>query len=150
MDRMIMRTMTAAQLAQFVAANGLRRDGRALLAPEGQIVGRIVETGPASVGVATVEETYSDNDSEVTAWWPSFRPAWRIVAADGSGDEGDPLGPGEVICDVCNGEVVVRPVPVVNGYARCATCFASLDLVIPGSVPLYCPLRTDKHAGGDR
>jgi hypothetical protein len=150
MQRSIEHTMTQEQLMQFMIANGLRRKGEALLAPEGEVVGWIAGTDQGPVRVTTVEETRTDDGHQVRAWWPASRPSWTILTADGGLEVGGLLGPDAVICDVCNALVVQRPVPVVNGYAQCADCFANLGIRLPGSVCLYCPLSHQTGTGVDR
>ena len=51
------------------------------------------------------------------------RTAWRLYSA------GEVLvGPqmAEVLCDFCNTEIYIRPVPVWGSYALCPKCFADL------------------------
>jgi hypothetical protein len=150
MQRWKMQQMSERQLAQFVAANGLLRRGRALLAPEGQMVGRAVVAAQGLVDVVTLEETYTWDCHHVRVWWPGFRPGWSILTVNGDLAKGDLLGPDQVICDVCNTQIVIRPVPVVDGYARCADCFARLVIPLSESVRPYCPLPPDEDAGADR
>ncbi len=132
--------MTGEQLDCFLAANGLHVDpDGALLAPGGEKVGTVAPIDEGTFLALVFEEGYRRGEDEVTAWWPEFRPAWVIVTPDGGTEIGDTLGPGGVICDVCNAEVVIRPAPVVNGYARCARCFSDLGLPFPGHVEPYDP-----------
>jgi hypothetical protein len=130
--------MTEAQLARFLAANGLRRDGGQLLAQQGGQVGSVRQTCGGPLAILVFQETYRRDACEVTAWWPSFRPAWTLVAGDGEVEVGDLLGPDEVICDLCNADIAIRPVPVVGGYAHCADCFARLGIPFPSTVRPYC------------
>ena len=84
--------------------------------------------------VLIVEEKRRCDGGKITAWWPVFRLAWTLITSDGEVEVGGVLGPDEVICDLCNAEVTIRPVPVLNGYAHCAACFASLGVAFPGRV----------------
>ena len=134
--------MSREQLGCFLVANGLRAepDGT-LLAPKGEKVGTVTLVDGGTLLILVSEEGYRQGEDEVRAWWPEFRPAWVIVAPDGEIEVGDTLGPDEVICDVCNAEVTIRPVPVVNGYARCRRCFSDLDLPFPGCIEPYEPAK---------
>lgn len=139
--------MTREQLGGFLAANRLvaAPDG-AITAPRGEKVGQAFATGPASFLVIVLEEGYTRGDEdEVTAWWPGFRLAWAMATADGV-EVGDILGPGEVVCDLCNDEVAIRPVPVVGTWAYCSECFARLDLPFPGRIEPYDV--TGAHSNG--
>ena len=137
MREFVEHTMTEEQLASFLAANGLHLDGNLLLAPEGEIVGLIGRFGQAAWTVLAVEERRRHRGREVKAWWPGFRPAWTLTTADGGVEVGETLGPDVVVCDLCNADVTIRPVPVVDGYAHCATCFARGDIPFPGRVRPY-------------
>ena len=131
------RTMSLDQLDIFLEANGLQVADGILLAPGGVPVG-LVRQGEEKATLVIVNRQYVKEDDLVQAWWPSFRIAWRITM----GDEvtvGPTLGPDEVICDLCNAEVQLRPVPVVNGYALCQDCFRSRGLPFPGRVEPYIP-----------
>jgi len=132
--------MTREQLDCFLAANGLHAgpDG-VLLAPEGEQVGAVTRTGEGAFLVHVCEEGYRQGQDEVKAWWPEFRLAWMFVKPDGETEYGDTLGPDQVICDVCNAEVTIRPVPTVSGYAHCGQCFGDLGLPFPGRVRPYEP-----------
>ena len=140
--------MTGEQLDCFLVANGLRIEpSGTLLAPEGEKVGTVALVDDGTFLARVFEESYRQGENEVTAWWPEFRPAWVIITPDGGMEVGSTLGPGEVICDVCNAEVTIRPVPVVNGYARCARCFGDLGLPFPGHIEPYDPAEA-LEAGG--
>ena len=156
--------MTVGQLARFTSANGLRLDGSRLYAPEGKNVGRVrlasvrafdpssdrgcsdgsVRGAPLVLSV--FQESYSlpaqagHDGCEITAWWPAFRPAWTLVTGDGEVEVGDLLGPEEVICDLCNADVSIRPVPMVGSYALCTACFIRQGFVFPGTISPYCVL----------
>jgi hypothetical protein len=140
--------MTKEQLDCFLVANGLRAepDG-ALLAPKDEKVGTVALTDEGVFLTFIPQEGYRQGEDEVSAWWPEFRPAWVLVAPDGEIEVGDTLGPDEVICDVCNAEVTIRPVPVVNGYARCRRCFSDLDLPFPGRIEPYEPANAAEADG---
>ena len=132
--------MTEEQLDCFLVSNGLHAESNgALLVPEGEKMGTVALIDDGTFLALVCEEGYRQGENEVTAWWPEFRPAWVIITPDGGMEVGSTLGPGEVICDVCNAEVTIRPVPVVNGYARCARCFSDLGLPFPGHVEPYDP-----------
>jgi len=146
----IRHQMTEEQLVCFLVANGLRRDGNQLLAPEGEVVGVITRVGRGPQVVTVFEEKHRRDGCEVTAWWPAFRPAWTLLTPDGGVEVGETLGPDEVICDLCNAEVAIRPVPVVGGYAHCANCFVSLGVPFPGSVCPYCVLSTGESEEANR
>ncbi|WP_322794751.1 hypothetical protein [Thermoflexus sp.] len=56
-------------------------------------------------------------------WWmpPPERPAWAI-AWEGKIEIGPMIS--EVICDLCNTEIAIRPVPILWGnVAACPACF---------------------------
>ena len=144
MREYIKHQMTEQQLACFLAANGLRPDGNLLLAPQGESVGMIDRAGEGSRVILIVEEKRRCDGGKLTAWWPVFRLAWTLITSDGEVEVGGVLGPDEVVCDLCNAEVTIRPVPVLNGYAHCAACFASLDVSFPGRVRPYCVLSSEE------
>lgn len=137
----ISRAMSSDQLFLFLEANGLELvDGR-LLAPEGVEIGIARQSGSRTTAVV-FNQQYVKGDDVVRAWWPSFRTAWRIR----QGDEvavGPTLGPDEVICDLCNAVVRLRPVPVVNNWALCESCFSDMELPFPGEVEPYVPATGD-------
>ncbi len=58
-------------------------------------------------------------------WWrPTRRTAYIITDWDGNVlDAEGILEADEVICDLCNAWVTVRPVPVSGSYALCPKCF---------------------------
>jgi len=64
---------------------------------------------------------------KITLWNPPpVRPAYIITDEDGNiEEEGAPLS--EVYCDLCNAEIVIRPVPVVGTYALCLDCLAKVE-----------------------
>ena len=62
------------------------------------------------------------------------------VTGDGEVEVGDLLGPEEVICDLCNGDVSIRPVPMVGSYALCTACFTRQGFAFPGTISPYCVL----------
>ncbi len=66
----------------------------------------------------------------IILWMPSDRQAYVITDWDGNVlDEGEMLTADDVICDLCNANIPLRPVPVVwTNYAVCLEC---LDRVIP-------------------
>jgi len=68
--------------------------------------------------------------SKIRLWNPPpVRASYIFVDEDGQvEEEGAPLSAEEVCCDICNADVVVRPVPVVGTYALCLKC---LSTVIP-------------------
>jgi hypothetical protein len=166
MRECVRHRMTVGQLARFASANGLRLDGSRLFAPDGENVGRVRLVRGAPLILLVFQESYSlpaqagDDGCLVTAWWPAFRPAWTLVTGDGQVEIGDLLGPDEVICDLCNAEVTIRPVPLVQfravpetakqsrakrgiavgGYALCAACFARQGMPFPGTIGPYCVL----------
>jgi hypothetical protein len=146
MRECIKHTMSEAQLARFLAANGLRLEGTQLLAPQGEVVGVVRRARDESPTIQILQESYNlpaqagHDGCQVAAWWPAFRPAWTLITDDGEVEVGDLLGPDEVICDLCNAEVTARPVPMVGSYALCAACFARQDVPFPGSVYPYCVL----------
>jgi hypothetical protein len=134
--------MSREQLDCFLIANGLCVGSEgAVLAPRGEKVGTVTSVDGGTFLILVSEESYRRGEDEVKVWWPEFRPAWVLVAPDGEIEVGDTLGPDEVICDVCNAEVTIRPVPVVNGYARCRRCFGDLDLPFPGRIEPYEPAK---------
>jgi hypothetical protein len=150
--------VTVARLAHFMSANGLRLDGCRLFAPNGENVGIVRHVRGGPLALLVFQETYrlpaqaGQNGSQVTAWWPAFRPAWAIAASDGTLEVGETLGPDEVICDLCNADITTRPVPVVGGYAYCAACFAGLGIPFPGRVQPYpvASYEEDAEAGDEQ
>jgi len=156
MREYIKRTITEAQLARFLAANGLRLEGPQLLAPQGEVVGVVRRDRDEPPTIQILQESYNlpaqadRDDCQVAAWWPTFRPAWTLITDDGEVEVGDLLGPDEVICDLCNAEVAIRPVPMVGSYALCAACFARQDVPFPGSVYPYCVLPAREGEGMGR
>lgn len=66
----------------------------------------------------------------ITLWNPpAERPAYAIYDWDGNlVEEGTLLTEQEVYCDLCNADVIIRPVPVIGSYALCPEC---LDKVEP-------------------
>ena len=130
--------MSGEQLARFLTVDGLHVESTgALLAPRGEKVGTVIQIGEGASLVLIFEEGYTRGRDEVRAWWPGFRPAWIIVVADGETEIGDTLGPGDVICDRCNANITIRPVPVIGDWALCPSCFARLNLPFPGRVEPY-------------
>ncbi len=55
---------------------------------------------------------------------PPNRPAYVFVDDDGKVEFGPNLTDLDVYCDYCNRVVVLRPVPVVDGYALCHVCWS--------------------------
>ncbi len=60
--------------------------------------------------------------------WQWWRPTRRVafVISDWDGNvlaEGGVLEADEVLCDICNAFVLIRPVPVTGSYALCPRCF---------------------------
>ncbi len=70
------------------------------------------------------------NTNALILWMPTERPAFIITDWDGNVLEvGGTLSADEVICDLCNALITIRPVPVVwENYAVCLEC---LDRVMP-------------------
>ena len=57
-------------------------------------------------------------------WYPQERPSYVLMDWDGNVvAEGPTLGADEVICDICNAWVAIRPVPALGSYAVCPGCF---------------------------
>jgi hypothetical protein len=128
----------------FLKANGLAQFGDAVVTETGALAGRlrVVRRGHERVWVLEMFEAfYTDGEgAEVKAWWPCYRPSF--IMADETGrvlETGERLGPDLVVCDWCNRDVVMRPVPVVCGYAHCARCFAEARLAFPGAIRPYVP-----------
>jgi len=64
---------------------------------------------------------------KITVWHPEERRSYVIYDWDGNVlEEGPTLSAEEVYCDLCNEEVILRPVPVVEGYALCDNCMPKL------------------------
>ena len=158
MRECVRHRVTVGQLARFASANGLRLDGSRLFAPDGKNVGRVRLVRGAPLILSVFQESYDlpaqagDDGCQVTAWWPAFRPAWTLVTGDGEVEIGDLLGPDEVICDLCNAEVTIRPVPMLGSYALCTACFARQGMPFPGTVGPYCvlPIRDCERVGDER
>ncbi len=123
---------------RYLEANDLQVQDGYLLTPLGTKIGKAIDTG-AAVLLVIFEEGYTQGNAHVTAWWPHFRPSYILVGG-GDVEAGPSLAPDEVICDVCNAEVLIRPVPVVGGYAMCRDCFARTNLQFPGTVRPYIPV----------
>jgi len=149
-EKCVEHQMTEARLARFLAANGLRRDGGRILAPQGEVVGVARQRQDGPTAILVLQESYWNDGCRVAAWWPTFRPAWTLVTGDGEVEVGDPLGPDEVICDLCNADVAIRPVPMVGSYALCAACFARQGMSFPGAIDPYCVLPTREGDEVDR
>ena len=164
MRECVKHRMTVGQLARFTSANGLSLDGSLLFAPDGKNVGRVRLASPrgsaqgvrgAPLILSVFQESYTlppqagCESCQVTAWWPTFRPAWTLVTGDGEVEVGDLLGPDEVICDLCNAEVAIRPVPMVGSYALCTACFTRQGFAFPGTISPYCvlPAREGEEVG---
>lgn len=66
---------------------------------------------------------------KIELWTPPDAPRPSYILYDDNGEilEVGPLIE-DVVCDVCNATVPLRPVPVVKGYALCLDC---LDKVLP-------------------
>ncbi len=134
-----MQETSPGQLVQVLTANGLEMVGECLFAPDGTRVGVVQVSESKSIAkVVLFSPEYTDRHQVVRAWWPGFRRAWSITTGD-QVSVGPVLGPDEVICDMCNRRVQVRPVPVVNAYARCRECFRDTGLPFPGPVEPYIP-----------
>lgn len=58
---------------------------------------------------------------------PETRPSFVIVDEDGEVEVGPELTDAEVYCDLCNADIPLRPVPVVDGYALCLECLAKVE-----------------------
>jgi hypothetical protein len=129
--------LSSDDLELFVAANGLQIVDEELLTPDGTKVGAVTACGPKHLIVISNEQ-YVVPPVTVEAWWPGFRTAWRIIGSDGTA-VGPTLGPDEVICDLCNRSVELRPVPVVDKHALCRHCFEEMGLPFPGNVKPYVP-----------
>lgn len=138
---------SAGQLAQVLAANGLEMVGECLFTPDGTRVGVVhVGESKSTAKVVLLSPEYTDGHQVVRAWWPGFRRAWSITTGD-QVSLGPVLGPDEVICDMCNRRVQVRPVPVVNECAQCRECFRDTGLPFPGRVEPYIPERDEEQEG---
>ena len=122
---------------RYLAANDLRVQDGKILTPTGVGIGRAVEGGDV-VLLIVFEEGYSRGDTHVTAWWPHFRPSYILVGGSDA-ETGPTLGPDEAICDFCNGDILIRPVPVTDGYALCRSCFERMGLDFPGTIRPYVP-----------
>lgn len=125
------RMVSPGQLAEVVDANGLEMVGDNLFTPDGARVGVIHVSESRSIAkVVLLSPEYQVGHQVVRAWWPGFRRAWSITIGDRV-SVGPVLGPDEVLCDVCNKRVQMRPVPVVNEYALCRACFSDTGLAFP-------------------
>ena len=124
----------------LLAANGLTRDGRALVTPRGIPIGDAAKMGADTEMVSLVEMASIQGNRCVTAWWAKPRSAWGIFTEEDGFESGAILPPDEVVCDDCNGTVIIRPVPVVGSYALCAECFVRTGLTFPGIVRPYIPI----------
>ena len=150
--RVTPREISWAALVRFLRANGLHLDSETgvarVITQSGVIVGDVIIDDPADGCFLLMQEgEYETLDgSEVRAWWPTERPAWTYTPLDENLQEdaeatevGPMLGPDEVVCDLCNAPVLIRPVPVVDGYALCAHCLERTGLPFPGRVAPYIP-----------
>ena len=66
---------------------------------------------------------------------PERRISFVIHWDDGDVTIGPPLSADEVYCDLCNADVVVRPVPVIDGHALCLRCLHRVEPEWPKQVP---------------
>ena len=150
--RLIILELLQASLARFLRANGLHlaQEGNIvrICTPNGDVAGdAIVGEPPGGYTLFMRQGEYATSDgTEVRAWWPTERPAWTLIPLDenlqedaGAAEIGPTLGADEVICDLCNAPVLIRPVPVVDGHALCARCFARTGLRFPGRIAPYTP-----------
>jgi hypothetical protein len=139
--------MTPDQFGDFIAAHALTiQRGRipALLTPCGQEVGLAARQGDV-VTLWLCTGAYQAQSAVIKAWWPTERPLVIISDLDGSNAQClGRLGPSEVICDLCNAEVRIRPVPIVGNDALCKDCFKQTRLPWPGGITPYAvePRRT--------
>lgn len=63
----------------------------------------------------------------IELWTPTERTAYVITDWDGNVLEvGPTLSADEVICDMCGELVILRPVPLVDGYALCDECLPKI------------------------
>ena len=122
----------------FLAAHGLSCDENGVVwAPTGQ-VGITKQIAGPQLWLGIYQESYHQASTSVKAWWPMARPSYVMSDFDGNVIEiGPPLGPDEVICDLCNAEIHTRPVPVVDDNALCPECFAETKLPFPGTLKPY-------------
>lgn len=141
-------------LRNFLRANGLRPDldqeVSLIRTPDDHIVG-VAVLGAAVGAVGAVaflagEQYTAPDGTEVAAWWPTARPAWTLIPLDENLQEdteavevGPTLGPDEVVCDICNDLILIRPVPLVDGHALCRRCFSRTGLRFPSGVAPYVP-----------
>jgi hypothetical protein len=124
-----------------IAANGLVRKGDALFTPRGIPIGEAVYSGGTNTHIISlVEMAGVQGGSRVVAWWAKPRVAGHIFTEGHSLESGAILTPDEVVCDSCNGAIIIRPVPVVDSYALCAECFVRTGLTFPGIVRPYIPV----------
>jgi hypothetical protein len=124
----------------LLAANGLTRDGKALVTPRGIPIGDAASMASGTELVSLVEMASIQGDTRVATWWAKPRSAWGIFTEEHGLESGAILAPDEVVCDDCNGTVIIRPVPVVGSYALCAECFVRTGLTFPGIVRPYIPI----------
>lgn len=58
-------------------------------------------------------------------WWTPDDRLFMVYGEDGHIAYAETIPAEVAICDLCNGDILVRPVPVVWGdYALCPDCFA--------------------------
>lgn len=65
--------------------------------------------------------------NKITLWYPQERPAYVFLDEDGQVEEGPLLSSDEVYCDICNADVIVRPVPMIGSYALCLRCLSEVE-----------------------
>lgn len=58
---------------------------------------------------------------------PESRQPYVFVGEDWEIEFGPELGEDEVYCDLCNATILLRPVPVVDGYALCLECLPTIE-----------------------
>jgi hypothetical protein len=142
--------MTPERFGDFIAAHALTIEGGrilALLTPAGQRVGLAARQGDA-VTLWLCTGAYRAQGAVIKAWWPTERPLVIISDLDGSNAQClGRLGPSQVICDLCNAEVRVRPVPVVGNDALCRACFQRTGLPWPGGIAPYVVEPAPRGAG---
>lgn len=127
--------------ATFLSANGLSHHQSILTSRRNLPVGRAYRHFNSDYMNVEIIETGLERDGrKAAAWWPRPRASFHMLDESGAIElSGDLLDTDEVVCDLCNAEVLIRPVPVVATDALCAECFASLSLPFPSLIRPYIP-----------
>jgi len=127
-------------LAWFLFFNGLEillesRNTGTVITLAGHRVGTVHISVTTEINLEETGYTLPDGTT-VKTWWPEYRPSYMTDR----GEEGPLLGPDQVICDLCNADILVRPVFTVGNNALCLNCFRETKLPPPTRIIPQVPL----------